>query len=142
MQQKSIKNSERRVLALGDIAKELKIKKFVLRNWERELNLNTVSGSKKIYTEKEIDLFSQVKKLVYEEGLHLEQVRQELETKGLLNPARVTIVEAQDFSLQEENAEAPCLENIASTTQNHESLKELLGNLKQQLQQFQAALKA
>ncbi len=79
MQHKNNKESDRRSFALGDIAKEIRVKKFVLRNWEKEFNFISQSDNgKRLYSDQEIKLFAHIKKLIYEDGLSIMKVREEL----------------------------------------------------------------
>jgi hypothetical protein len=64
--------SSKRRLKLGDIAELLQIKKFVIRSWEKELNLAPQSG---LYGAEAIEIFKKIKQLVQVEKQSLDHVR-------------------------------------------------------------------
>ena len=55
---------------IGDLAKELKVKKFVIRFWEKEFELKSErsEGGQRFYTEHDFKTFNTIKHLLYTQG--------------------------------------------------------------------------
>lgn len=70
---------------IGQAAKLLGVKPYVLRFWEGEFErlkpIRTASGQR-IYTREQIDLVRRIMQLLYEEGLTIEGARKRLEESG------------------------------------------------------------
>lgn len=66
---------------IGDLAHELKIKKFVIRFWEKEFNLiaHRSDGGQRFYDQDDFEIFKRIKKLLYEEGFTIPGARKQLE---------------------------------------------------------------
>ncbi len=66
---------------IGDLAQELKIKKFVIRFWEKEFNLTAhrSDGGQRFYSQDDFDVFQRIKTLLYEEGFTIPGARKQLE---------------------------------------------------------------
>ena len=97
---------------IGELAKELQLKKFVIRFWEKEFGLisDRSHGGQRFYTEEDFSTFSLIKELLYEQGftiagarLQLKMIREghptpELQKiEGNVSPATTTM---DDFSTQ------------------------------------------
>lgn len=72
----------KRQYRIGELAKELKLKKFVLRFWEKELNLvsNRSTGGQRFYQEEDFATFKLIKTLLYDRKFTLAGARKELES--------------------------------------------------------------
>lgn len=74
-----------RTYKIGEAARLLDIKPYVLRYWETEFPqiapLRTVSGQR-LYTEDQLDLVRHIKALLYDEGLTIEGARRRLAEDG------------------------------------------------------------
>ncbi|MFW5836562.1 MAG: MerR family transcriptional regulator [Desulfovibrionaceae bacterium] len=70
---------------IGQAAKLLDLKTYVLRFWESEFPqlepLRTSSGQR-LYTREHIDLLQRIKRLLYDEGLTIEGARRRIEEEG------------------------------------------------------------
>ncbi len=70
---------------IGQAAKLLDLKPYVLRFWETEFPaiapIRTPSGQR-LYTEDQIELVRAIKHLLYDEGLTIEGARKRLQEKG------------------------------------------------------------
>jgi len=85
----------KRQYRIGDLAKELKLKKFVLRFWEKELDIkpHRSVGGQRFYQEEDFETFKLIKTLLYERKFTLAGAKKELE---LLNKTRKkTIIPSQ-----------------------------------------------
>ncbi len=71
----------KRQYRIGDVAKELKLKKFVLRFWEKELNLtpHRSIGGQRFYQAEDFDTFKLIKSLLYDRKFTLAGAKKELE---------------------------------------------------------------
>lgn len=69
---------------IGQAAKELGVKPYVLRFWEGEFEeiepIRTESGQR-LYTERNMDVLREIKRLLYDEGLTIEGARKKLGNK-------------------------------------------------------------
>lgn len=72
----------KRQYRIGELAKELKLKKFVLRFWEKELNLvsNRSTGGQRFYQEEDFATFKLIKTLLYDRKFTLAGAKKELES--------------------------------------------------------------
>ena len=84
----------KRQYRIGDVAKELKLKKFVLRFWEKELNLtpHRSAGGQRFYEEEDFETFKLIKSLLYERKFTLAGAKKELE---LLKARKKPIIASQ-----------------------------------------------
>jgi DNA-binding transcriptional MerR regulator len=71
----------KRQYRIGDVAKELKLKKFVLRFWEKELDLtpHRSIGGQRFYQEEDFETFKLIKSLLYDRKFTLAGAKKELE---------------------------------------------------------------
>lgn len=109
-----------RQFRIGDLADELKVKKFVIRFWEQEFGLfaNRSEGGHRFYTTADLRTFQIIKDLLHNQGYTIEGARKQLplllkETAPVEAPsaveAPVEIVTAQVAT------EIPVLEVVASS---------------------------
>lgn len=88
---------QKRKLKIGELAKLLNVKHFVIRFWEKEFDLDArrTNGNQRLYDEKDIKKFTTIKELLYEkkftiagakEYLHAPQLPQEFIS---ITPAKV-----------------------------------------------------
>ena len=65
---------------IGDLANELKVKKFVIRFWEEQFDLESgrSSGGHRSYTHKDLRIFQMIKDLLYQQGYTIEGARKRL----------------------------------------------------------------
>ncbi|MBT4594314.1 MerR family transcriptional regulator [bacterium] len=62
---------------IGDVARELKIKKFVIRFWEKEFGLKSdrSSGGQRFYDKEDFEIFKTIKELLYSKGFTIAGAR-------------------------------------------------------------------
>ncbi len=79
MQEQIISMSKRK-FRIGDLAQELKIKKYIIRFWEKEFDLKSdrSDGGQRFYTEDDLALFTKIKQLLYLEGYTIAGARKQL----------------------------------------------------------------
>src|SRR5579872_2761340 len=87
----------KRQFRIGDLAKELKVKKFVIRFWEKEFNLKSdrSNGGQRFYTKKDFDTFLLIKDLLYSQGFTILGAKKQLDLllKGDVIPAQKYVPE-------------------------------------------------
>jgi len=84
----------KRKFRIGDLAEELNLKKFVVRYWEKEFDLQSDRsfGGQRYYTEDDLAQFNLIKDLLYNKGFTIIGARQQLKTlkkKVLVEPATI-----------------------------------------------------
>lgn len=74
---------------IGDLAKELKVKKFVIRFWEKEFDIKSdrSGGGQRFYTSDDLKLFLMIKDLLYNQGFTIAGAKKQLETPESLGGA-------------------------------------------------------
>ncbi|MCX6112760.1 MAG: MerR family transcriptional regulator [Proteobacteria bacterium] len=78
----TLKQNPEKKFRIGDVAKFLDVKIHVVRYWENEfknfIHAQKTSGGHNLYSAKDIDVFSAVKKLLYSEGYNITGARKKL----------------------------------------------------------------
>ncbi len=71
----------RKQFRIGDLAKELKVKKFVIRFWEKEFDLKSdrSHGGQRFYTSEDLQTFLLIKDLLYGQGFTIAGAKKQLE---------------------------------------------------------------
>ncbi|MCJ2165924.1 MULTISPECIES: MerR family transcriptional regulator [unclassified Pseudodesulfovibrio] len=69
---------------IGQAAKEIGVKTYVLRFWEGEFDeidpVRTESGQR-LYTEEHLEIIREIKRLLYDEGLTIEGAKKKLHSR-------------------------------------------------------------
>ena len=70
----------RRQFRIGDLAQELKVKKFVVRFWEKEFDLKSdrSQGGQRFYTDEDLQTFMLIKDLLYNKGFTIAGAKKQL----------------------------------------------------------------
>jgi len=96
----------KRQFRIGDLAKELKVKKFVIRFWEKEFNLKSgrSQGGQRFYTNDDLTIFLTIKDLLYNQGFTIvgakKQLPEVLAGAKLASDDSFQGLDELDFSLQ------------------------------------------
>jgi len=79
MQHQRIPMAKRR-FRIGELARELKVKKFVVRFWEKEFSLQSdrSEGGQRFYTESDLQTFLLIKDLLYAQGYTIAGAKSQL----------------------------------------------------------------
>ncbi len=79
MQKQKIQMRKRK-FRIGELAKKLKLKKFVIRFWEKEFELNSdrSDGGQRFYTQEDLNTFVLIKDLLYEKKYTIPGAKKEL----------------------------------------------------------------
>ena len=69
MQHQKIPMSKKQ-FRIGDLSEKLKLKKFVIRFWEKEFGLKSIrsDGGQRYYSEEDLNIFDTIKNLLYGQG--------------------------------------------------------------------------
>ncbi len=76
---------------IGELAEKLTLERFVIRFWEKEFGLSSTrsDGGQRFYDENDLTVFSQIKKLLYDEGFTIHGAKKRL-SHLLKNPSNPT----------------------------------------------------
>ncbi|HEX2977771.1 MAG TPA: MerR family transcriptional regulator [Candidatus Babeliales bacterium] len=112
---------------IGHIAKELNVKRFVIRFWEREFGLSSPrsTGGQRCYEQGDIDRFKQIKQLLYDQGFTIAGAKKWLEEHAAQPVAPLT-GSAQEITFipaQEKPSELPEAISEQITTLHRKLLK-------------------
>jgi DNA-binding transcriptional MerR regulator len=122
----------KRQYRIGELAKHLKLKKFVLRFWEKELGIKPQrsTGGQRFYQEEDFETFKIIKTLLYERKFTLAGAKKEL---LLLKSNKKPIIASQktDMSI--------CPTEFIEHQEPINIYKELI-NIKQKLEKLQELL--
>lgn len=122
----------KRQYRIGELAKQLKLKKFVLRFWEKELDIkpHRSTGGQRFYQEEDFETFKIIKELLYERKFTLAGAKKEL---LLLKSYKKPIIASQRTDMSNS------LEEIVHHQEPINIYKELVA-IKQKLIQLQELL--
>jgi DNA-binding transcriptional MerR regulator len=83
---------EQRTFRIGELAKLLNVKRFVIRFWEKEFALSPVrsSGGQRFYTGADFNRFKAIKELLYAKGYTIAGARKALTKNRSVAPASKT----------------------------------------------------
>ena len=73
---------QRKQFRIGELAKSLGVKRFVIRFWEKEFNFNAhrSEGGQRFYEERDLERFRYIKTLLYEKGFTIAGAKKQLNT--------------------------------------------------------------
>ncbi len=122
----------KRQYRIGELAKQLKLKKFVLRFWEKELDItpHRSAGGQRFYQEQDFETFKLIKNLLYERKFTLAGAKKELE---LLKTHKKPIIASQKTNM---SIPIPEIQIQTPSTNIYNELIEI----KQKLQKLQQML--
>jgi len=118
---------QKKQFRIGQLAKQLKLERFVIRFWEKEFNIKSTRspGGQRFYTQEDVDLFTKIRTLLYEEGFTIAGAKKHLSNKSskstrVIASKRMTM---EDFS---EKSTEKLQKEILNLRQQLMKLKELL----------------
>lgn len=122
----------KRQYRIGELAKQLKLKKFVLRFWEKELNIKPQRslGGQRFYQEEDFETFKLIKTLLYERKFTLAGAKKELESlkshKKPIIPSQKTDMSIQQPEIPLYNSSINIYQELLIMKQKLKKLQELL----------------
>ena len=144
MQSQKVSMNKRK-FRIGDLAKEVGVKKFVIRFWEKEFDLKSdrSDGGQRFYTPDDLKTFMQIKELLYKQKFTIPGAKKQLsgtkkdfsEKQINLNLETEKVGTATKVNDEEIVASKPEIQNISPDFYNK------LNSLKQKLIRFKELLK-
>jgi DNA-binding transcriptional MerR regulator len=127
----------KRQYRIGDLAKELKLKKFVLRFWEKELDLkpSRSAGGQRFYAEEDFETFKLVKSLLYDRKFTLAGAKKELQTLHKISKKSIIPSHKTDMSIEIPTFHDPIQTSLPENPLHHELL-----TIRQKLKRLQELL--
>lgn len=112
---------QKRQFRIGELAKHLNVKKFVIRFWEKEFALQATrsDGGQRFYNEDDINNFCIIKSLLYEQGFTIAGARKHLQGTSL------SVIGSHKTTLEKAHS-ADILEKLVELKQHLLTLRELL----------------
>lgn len=126
-------------MRIGDVAKQLDVKEFVIRFWEREFKIKArrSAGGQRFYTKQQVEFWEQIKDLLYTKEFtiagakkHLEQLKKSPRKKDDAHQGEGITMLAAKLDVSNQSPSAP--EHEASFVSD-EVVLERLAHVKQQL---------
>jgi DNA-binding transcriptional MerR regulator len=135
----------KRTFRIGDLSKNLKVKKYIIRFWEKEFNIKSYrsEGGQRFYTQEDLNLFRKIKDLLYNKRFTILGAKNELSSPppppANIFAAKKNIIGARsEKKVSAEDVAAPSadtLKNKKIFVQTIKKLKQELLNLKKLLEQ-------
>ena len=96
------RNMNKKKFRIGELSDVLKIKKFVIRFWEKEFELKSdrSGGGQRFYSQDDINTFGIIKELLYQKKFTIPGAKKELHK--LINKKTLTPAIKQTFNNQSE----------------------------------------
>lgn len=118
---------QKRQFRIGELAKKLEVKKFVIRFWEKEFKLSTdrSSGGQRFYDENDLSLFTNIKTLLYHQGFTISGAKKKLSDSSAVLGSHKTSIEQPTNQPKNHTTKLPIQELL--------TLKKYLINLKELL---------
>ena len=75
---------QQRQFRIGELAKELNVKRFVIRFWEKEFNIKTTrsQGGQRFYSEEDLERFKLIRYLLYTQKYTIDGARKHIQHIG------------------------------------------------------------
>lgn len=113
----------KRQFRIGDLAKELHVKKFVIRFWEREFDLKSdrSQGGQRFYTDDDLKTFQTIKHLLYEQGFTIAGAKKHLQPalngEIIAPPATPFVMPLEAVHADESNEEDESANKVRPSTE-------------------------
>jgi DNA-binding transcriptional MerR regulator len=154
MQQQKVHMDKRR-FRIGDLAEELKVKKFVIRFWEKEFDIKSdrSEGGQRFYTSEDLQTFIRIKDLLYNKGFTIAGAKKQLyvDDPVLMSDALVVttapvaeaegVVHVPDVVSEVQQTPAPMLVTPAFQEYLSRDFMRQVADLKEQLTQLKERLR-
>lgn len=118
---------KKRQFRIGELAKKLEVEKFVIRFWEKEFDLSTdrSMGGQRFYDEKDLETFTKIKTLLYNQGFTISGAKKKLSDMRIVGSHKTSINQSSDDQRIKPSEKLPIQELLM--------LKKYLINLKELL---------
>lgn len=96
-----MKSSNVNKLRIGDVAKQLEVKEFVIRFWEREFKIKArrSAGGQRFYTKQQVAFLSEIKELLYTKEFTIAGAKKHLELLKKSPQKTVALQEEQSLAM-------------------------------------------
>lgn len=95
---------QRKQFRIGELAKNIGVKRFVIRFWEKEFKFNAhrSEGGQRFYEERDLERFKYIKTLLYEKGFTIAGAKKQLQEDDtpFIASQRTTIDEESKIELK------------------------------------------
>ncbi len=120
---------QKKEFRIGELAKKLNVERFVIRFWEKEFNIkpHRSSGGQRFYIEEDLNTFSLIKDLLYNNGFTIQGARQQLKK----SPTDASILGSHRTEL--EQSEPSTTKPVIQLNERARLLKEKLIELRDRL---------
>lgn len=150
----------KRQFRIGDLSRELHIKKFVIRFWEREFGITSdrSQGGQRFYTDDDLATFQTIKHLLYEQGFTIAGAKKHIQSGGNFMPCTQdvggnnndeAIAECSEQMNHDTSTIVPATtdyepqeEVIVQNFQEHESIVDVQARVRQEVLDTIAPIKA
>ncbi len=123
---------QKRQFRIGQLAKQLGVERFVVRFWEKEFGIKTTrsEGGQRFYSEDDLDTFTEIKKLLYQEGFTIAGAKKQL-SESEIHGTR--IIASQRTTIEENHQSPNIMEEHKDLIEQMTSLKKRLSKLRELL---------
>jgi len=118
---------QKKQFRIGQLAKQLNLERFVIRFWEKEFHIKSTRspGGQRFYTQEDVNLFTKIKTLLYNEGFTIAGAKKHLNQRGTKTTKIIASKRANIEDFGEKTTEI-LQKEIISLRQQLIKLKELL----------------
>ena len=118
---------QKKQFRIGQLAKQLKLERFVIRFWEKEFNIRSTRspGGQRFYTQEDVNLFTKIKTLLYDEGFTIAGAKKNLGSREIKTTKIIASKRTNMEGFDEKTTEM-LQKEIISLRQQLIKLKELL----------------
>lgn len=94
---------QRAQFRIGELANKVGVERFVIRFWEKEFSLKSYRsyGGQRFYTHKDVETFSKIKQLLYDQQYTIEGAKKVLKTTPRFVGSRRTELEGDPRTVAE-----------------------------------------
>jgi DNA-binding transcriptional MerR regulator len=117
---------------IGDLAKELKVKKFVIRFWEKEFGFKShrSEGGQRFYTQDDFLIFSQIKNLLYSKGFTIAGAKKQILESGLESCEKLDMVATPEIKDEKIVVVQKALDSSENGVLDYKKYQDFLNKLK------------
>lgn len=132
---------QKRQFRIGQLAKHLGVKRFVVRFWEKEFDFNAhrSDGGQRFYEEKDLERFKKIKKLLYEDGFTIAGAKKILKEKDpqIIGSHKTTLDQKSETQKNEKKEFITKLESVRRKLKTLQKEFETQSQPKQKLKELQ-----
>lgn len=110
----------KRQFRIGDLAKELHVKKYVIRFWEKEFDLpsDRSEGGQRFYTEEDLATFQKIKDLLYAQGFTINGAKKQLRVTRISE--NIIVAEKHTHTITQDNTNPITIDEKPALTTHDE----------------------